>query len=259
MSPTLLEAAQGFGNAKNKLLNVAFAGRPDVRFGFFRSNFSNDGGPLELAYALTVHKAQGSEFGTVFVVVPRECRLLTRELLYTALTRARQHLVLLVEGHDASFLYDLTRPERSEVARRNSNLFAPGIRHEADGVPYAEHLIHRTTAGELVRSKSELVIANHLHAKGLQYHYERPLDGTIVAGKLRPDFSFVTDAGDVILWEHLGMLDRADYRQSWDWKRDWYANNGYNEGQNLFTTSEGPGLDMRSVTEVAERVSKAMR
>ena len=52
---------------------------------------------VELAYALTVHKAQGSEFDVVIVVLPKH-RMAYRELVYTALTRARQQLVLLVEG-----------------------------------------------------------------------------------------------------------------------------------------------------------------
>jgi ATP-dependent exoDNAse (exonuclease V) alpha subunit len=44
----------------------------------------------EPAYALTVHKAQGSEFDEVAVVLPaRDARVLTRELVYTAVTRAR--------------------------------------------------------------------------------------------------------------------------------------------------------------------------
>ena len=46
-----------------------------------------------LAYALTVHKAQGSEFNTVILVLPNPCRLLSRELLYTALTRQRDRVV----------------------------------------------------------------------------------------------------------------------------------------------------------------------
>jgi len=53
---------------KGRYLNVAFAQRPDVRFGFNPGQFSSNAAPLELAYALTVHKAQGSEFETVFVV-----------------------------------------------------------------------------------------------------------------------------------------------------------------------------------------------
>jgi exodeoxyribonuclease V alpha subunit len=44
----------------------------------------------ETAFAMTVHKAQGSEFERAEVVLPaRDSRVLTRELLYTALTRAR--------------------------------------------------------------------------------------------------------------------------------------------------------------------------
>jgi hypothetical protein len=246
--------------AQKRFLNVAFAKRPDVRFAFFPSQFGGDGAPLELAYALTVHKAQGSEFGIVFVVLPKRTRLLSRELLYTALTRAQQHLVLLIEGHDASGLYDLTRPERSETARRNTRMFTPAVREQADDVPYAAHLVHRTRNGDMVRSKSELVIANHLFDVGLPYLYERPLEGTLSPGRLRPDFSFVTDAGDVIVWEHLGMLDRDDYRRGWEWKRAWYENNGFKLGGNLFTTQEDErgGLDSRPIEETAERIRKLL-
>ncbi len=49
----------------------------------------------EPAYALTVHKAQGSEFDEVAVVLPeRDVRVLTRELVYTAVTRARRKVDL---------------------------------------------------------------------------------------------------------------------------------------------------------------------
>jgi ATP-dependent exoDNAse (exonuclease V) alpha subunit len=241
---------------RGKFLNVAFTNRPEIRFAFDRRSFGDDGAPLELAYALTVHKAQGSEFGTVFVVLPERSRLLTRELLYTALTRGRDHLVLLIQGEDPSFLYTLT--QRSETARRNTNLFVAGIRDEAADVPFASHLVHRTSRGILVRSKSELAIAEHLERVGLTFEYERVLEGTQQPGRLRPDFSFIDDAGDTILWEHLGMLDRPDYRRSWEWKKAWYEKNGYVEGSNLFTSSEVGGLDMRAVADVAKRVRSAL-
>src|SRR5581483_12007437 len=50
----------------------------------------------QLGFALTVHKSQGSEYAHVMVVLPPEGgrRLLTRELLYTAVTRAKCLAVL---------------------------------------------------------------------------------------------------------------------------------------------------------------------
>ncbi|MCC4618369.1 exodeoxyribonuclease V subunit alpha [Xanthomonas campestris pv. asclepiadis] len=49
----------------------------------------------ESAFAMTVHKAQGSEFDTVWLQLPtRDARVLSRELLYTGITRARRALHL---------------------------------------------------------------------------------------------------------------------------------------------------------------------
>lgn len=51
---------------------------------------------IEVAFATTIHKSQGSEYHTVVVLVPPVgSPLLRRELLYTAVTRARKHLVLI--------------------------------------------------------------------------------------------------------------------------------------------------------------------
>lgn len=56
----------------------------------------------ELAYAITVHKSQGSEYDNVLVVLPPNTAnpLLTRPLLYTGMTRARK--VAVIYGTDAS-------------------------------------------------------------------------------------------------------------------------------------------------------------
>ncbi len=51
---------------------------------------------LELAYAITIHKSQGSEYGTVILPISDHSpRLLTRNLLYTAVTRARDMVILI--------------------------------------------------------------------------------------------------------------------------------------------------------------------
>ena len=58
---------------------------------------------------MTVHKSQGSQFGTVAVVLPEPTSsILTRELLYTAVTRAQEHLVVI--GSEASMRTAVERP-----------------------------------------------------------------------------------------------------------------------------------------------------
>jgi len=111
----------------------------------------------------------------------------------------------------------------------------------------------------MVRSKSELVIANYLFSHDLKdYQYERPLEGEASPGKLRPDFSFIDDAGDIVVWEHLGMMDREDYRRGWEWKREWYERNGFIEGVNLFATDEVGGLDTSKIAAVADAIREAL-
>ena len=53
---------------------------------------------LRLAYAVTVHKSQGNEFDTVIMPIVRsQGRMLQRNLLYTAITRARKQVWLVGE------------------------------------------------------------------------------------------------------------------------------------------------------------------
>jgi exodeoxyribonuclease V alpha subunit len=52
----------------------------------------------ETVFAMTIHKSQGSEFDEVVVVLPEEDnRVLSRELIYTAVTRARKSVRLVAE------------------------------------------------------------------------------------------------------------------------------------------------------------------
>jgi exodeoxyribonuclease V alpha subunit len=67
----------------------------------------------ELAFAITVHKAQGSEYGQVLLALPPATgqRLLTKEMIYTGITRAR-NLAMVCGSADA-----LRRAIRSRVER----------------------------------------------------------------------------------------------------------------------------------------------
>jgi exodeoxyribonuclease V alpha subunit len=66
---------------------------------------------VETAFAMTVHKSQGSEFGHTLLVLPPAGRneLLTRELVYTGITRARSHLSV-VEGGPDTLVQAIGRP-----------------------------------------------------------------------------------------------------------------------------------------------------
>jgi exodeoxyribonuclease V alpha subunit len=66
---------------------------------------------VEPALAMTVHKSQGSEYDTVVVVLPpADSPLATRELMYTAVTRARQRLVVV--GSEAAVRACIAAPTR---------------------------------------------------------------------------------------------------------------------------------------------------
>ena len=105
-------------NSKPNWTKVQFASQPTFTYSFSGRDFTEEGSPtLELAYAVTVHKAQGSEFGKVFLVLPARSRLLSRRMLYTALARQMDRVVILHQG-DLAYLRALRSPFFSEVARR---------------------------------------------------------------------------------------------------------------------------------------------
>lgn len=73
----------------------------------------------ELAYALTVHKAQGSEFDHVDVLLPpRPLPLVTRELLYTAITRARHSVRLFATEQSLRAAAETREQRESGLASR---------------------------------------------------------------------------------------------------------------------------------------------
>ncbi len=87
-------------------LRVAFqvAGTEGETVGRIRFVLPSRLGELETVYAMTVHKSQGSEFEHTALVLPdQDSGVLTRELLYTGITRARRRFTLV--GADARVAY----------------------------------------------------------------------------------------------------------------------------------------------------------
>jgi len=195
---------------------------------------------LELAYAISVHKAQGSEFERTYVIIPKsKTALLSPELFYTAVTRATLHCTLMVE-QDVSVLINIRRREKSHLLQINSSLF--DFRPVPEpllnlGTWYEEGKIHEALVGSMVRSKSEVIIANLLTAGGIPFRYELPLfapDGTFYL----PDFT-IDWRGKKFFWEHLGMLRDPKYKKAWETKKKWYAKHFPDA---LVVTEESPKL-----------------
>lgn len=197
---------------------------------------------LELAYAISVHKAQGSEFDTIFLVIPQSKQtLLSPELIYTGITRAKTKLYVFIEK-DYTPLINLRRPERSHLRRINSSTF------EFKPLPqewlylerqdwFNQGKTHHTLTEYMVRSKSEVIIANLLHQNNIEFEYERRLQA-IDGSYYLPDFT-IMHRGREYYWEHLGMLDIPKYKAHWETKKQWY--NKFFPNQ-LLTTVDGGTL-----------------
>ena len=231
---------------------VAFSNRnrQKLRYNYGREYGKNDKGwnlpeqkpqdNLELAYAISVHKSQGSEFDYVYIVIPkRDSHLLSMELLYTAITRAQKKVTIFLQ-EDIGTLSSLGHIEKSAVRRINSSVFK--------FVPLPEELLYiqnwyadekklATLSKYFVRSKSEVIIANMLVQEEVPFVYEEPLfapDGTMFL----PDFT-VKFRGETYYWEHVGRLDLPDYRAHWEIKEKWYEKHFPGK---LLTTFEGKDL-----------------
>jgi ATP-dependent exoDNAse (exonuclease V) alpha subunit len=251
-------------------LEVELATQLGVKFDFLKREFGEEKSPpLELAYALTVHKTQGSQFGTTFVILPNPCRLLSRELLYTALTRHQDRLVLLHQG-PLRGTRKFGGEAWSDVATRITNLFrAPKpvevLVEEKRKCFLEERLIHRCENGTtLVRSKSELVIADKLFARGVDFAYEQELK--LSDGIVYPDFTIADPAtGMTFYWEHLGLLSDPVYAARWERKLARYRANGIaphgepgGTAGTLLITRDQPngGLD---ATQIAKLIDEVVR
>jgi exodeoxyribonuclease V alpha subunit len=95
---------------------------------------------FEHAFAMTVHKAQGSEFDDVLIVLPsRDARVLTRELLYTAVTRARKKVELWTSREILSATIARSTQRWSGLAEALSSVVATrALRGQGSSEPAAQ-------------------------------------------------------------------------------------------------------------------------
>ena len=157
------------------------------------------------------------------------------EGVYMKLPEARRHLINPV-----------TLPDEEYKQRWLQEAYEPMGFDEGD--PY-----YLTQKGLRVRSKSEMLIAERLDAKGIPYKYEYPVE--LQYGTVHPDFKILrlSDRKE-LYYEHLGKMDDPAYAQKNVKKLREYALNGYTIGDNLFLTMETSvtPLDMRVVDKMID-------
>ena len=188
----------------------------------------------------------------MFLILPKNASTLSRELLYTGLTRFRQKMVLLIE-RDTTVLEKLRNPQCSDTLLRNTHMFVLAVRPESVDRYYAEHLIHRTRTGIMVRSKSEVIVADILTSPGISYEYEQKLASKDDPNDFKlPDFT-VSYEGDTFYWEHLGLLSVPSYREAWKRKQEWYEDNGFLDW--VITSEDGPdsSIDAAAIERIARK------
>lgn len=109
--------------------------------------------------------------------------------------------------------------------------------------------IYSTSKGDLVRSKSEVIIANLLYQNSISYEYEKDL--TLGGIKVSPDFT-ITHEGQEYYWEHLGMIGVEDYDTAWLKKLNLYKSHAPNQ---LITTFENPSLSSTATSIINKNFS----
>lgn len=112
-----------------------------------------------------------------------------------------------------------------------------------------------TEKGERVRSKSEKIIADMLYRQDVPYRYEYPIHLNGI-GTVYPDFTILNiRKRQEMYWEHLGMMDNAEYCEHALHKLNCYIKNGINFGDGLIISYETSKRPLE--TAVIEKIVRA--
>lgn len=102
---------------------------------------------------------------------------------------------------------------------------------------YPEQRIHKTSSGNLVRSKSEVLIDMALYTNKLPFRYECALH--LGESTIYPDFTIRHPyTGATYYWEHFGLMDDSAYSKNACSKLQLYISHGIIPSINLITTYE---------------------
>ena len=111
-------------------------------------------------------------------------------------------------------------------------------RHPGLQNPFPQTGVYMTDRGEMVRSKSEKILADLFNAMGIPYQYEPMLELKYHA-YIYPDFVLLdVKTKKTYYWEHFGLMDDIEYAQKAYAKLENYESNGLYLGKDLIISME---------------------
>ena len=179
-----------------------------------------------------------------------------KRIFYVAMTRAKYNLVISRAEERALFgrkrryqksgFLDLSNDPKlvAETASSYDVKISAPASPKTEDVYRSDGRVFQTKNGTLVRSKSEMLLANEFTARGMYFEYEEPADNVMEA---LPDFTF-PDYGNIIL-EHLGLITDPNYFERWESKAKEYEK----QGIRYFRTSEE---EIKSLPATVDRLQE---
>ena len=160
------------------------------------------------------------------------------EQLFASISKNKQKLIKPIHLSDEEFSASWSSVSYNGRNYATNHLIAAG---------QPEHL---TARGERVRSKSEIIIADTLNRLKIPYKYEYPIKIVNETDDIRtfyPDFLCLNvRTRQEFIWEHLGMMDDAEYAGSAARKLRLFEKNGIFPGKNLIITMETSELPINA-------------
>ena len=173
----------------------------------------------------------------------KKCPLNELEEIYDNLSVERKNLVMPLQASAK----EKVKHWETEVYEKN--------------LMYPENLRFETEKGYMVRSKSEVIIANILYRnrKNILYKYERPLE-VIENGRQKtiyPDFTILNKhTGEITYWEHAGRMDDPYYANDFVKKMNTYIANDLLPGRDVVVSfeSQSTPLDIKVVKRLVKQI-----
>ena len=143
--------------------------------------------------------------------------------VFQSLNKVVQDLVTPIKNTDEAFARDWYKKYKFAVNHRKE-VNSPLV----------------TARGDVVKSKSEVIIANRLYSLGIPYLYESSFASEEDFRARYPDFFILNKrTRKEYVWEHQGKMDDKDYCLDSQYKLEWFCSRGYILGKNLIFTYEG--------------------